>query len=397
VPVAAGARGDAAPLNDPAIAIHAKETRMNRKSFLGLLGVAALLLATGPLQVGSAGAKGKPDDVAGSVYTMTNDPGGNRIMIFNRASDGSLTAAGATPTGGLGAGGGVDPLASQGSLVLSDNNRWLLAANAGSDDVTVFRVTKAGLEFSDIVASGGDFPTSIAVFQDLVYVLNAGTAPNITGFTLDHTGHLAPIAASTRALPGALHSQIGFDPRGEALVVTDRTNNSLLVYRVGKDGKPAAGPVATPSAGAGPFAFVFRAPRTLLVAEVGANAVSSYELRKDGSLQLHTPSVPNMQAATCWITDVKGRYAFTANPGTMSLSSFKDAHGKKDLELLAAVAGTGDTPLDLATAENGRFLYALDVGLGGIDLFEVGPDGSLVDIGPLNAGLPPYAQGLAAR
>jgi 6-phosphogluconolactonase len=375
---------------------------MNRKSFLGILASVVLLLAAGPLHSVGAAAKGKHDDAAGSVYTMTNGQGGNEIMMFDRASDGGLTPAGSVPTGGFGSGGGVDPLGSQGSLVLSDNNRWLLAVNAGSNDISVFRVSKSGLELTDLIASGGNYPTSVAVYQDLVYVLNAdlpnaGAASNIAGFMLDHRGHLAPIASSTRSLPAGLHSQVGFDPRGEALVVTDRTSQTLLVYEVDRHGMPAAAPVVNPSAGPGPFAFVFREPRTLLVAEVGDNAVSSYELKKDGALKLLTPSVPNGQAATCWITDVKGRYAYTANPGKMSLSSFRIGQGKKDLELLAGVAGMGIAPLDLATAENGRFLYALDPGLGGIDLFRVEHDGGLIDIGPLPAGLPPYAQGLAAR
>jgi len=253
------------------------------------------------------------------------------------------------------------------------------------------------LELTDVIASGGNFPVSVAAFKDLVYVLNAGSVPNITGFELDHMGHLTPIAGSTRVLPDTPYTQIGFDPRGRALVVTDLRNNNLLVFPVGKDGTPAAAPIVTPSAGGGPFAFVFPAPHTLLVAEVGTNAVSSYKLGKDGSLQVLTPSVPNMQAATCWIVDVKGRYAFTANPGTMSLSSFRVPHGKQDLELISGVAGMGQRPLDLATAENGRFLYALDPALGGIGVFRVGHDGSLVDLGPLPAGLPIHAQGLAAR
>ncbi len=300
----------------------------------------------------------------------------------------------------MGSGGGLDPLASQGSLVLTDNKKWLLAVNAGSNDLSVFRVKKDGLELVDVIPSGGDFPTSLAVFQDLVYVLNAHGTPNITGFKLNHKGHLAAIGGSTRELPGAVSAQIGFDPRGEVLVVTDRSagNGTLIVYPVGENGKPAAAPVVTPSSGPGPFAFVFTAPRTLLVAEVGSNAVSSYELRHDGSLEFET-TVPNGQAATCWIVDVKGRYAFTANPGTLSLSSFKAPKGKKALELLEGVAGTGMKPLDLAVAENGKFLYALDPdpAVGGIDIFRVGHDGELTNLGPMAAGLPVHAQGLAAR
>jgi 6-phosphogluconolactonase len=372
---------------------------MNRKSFLGIIGAAALLVATGPALAHGDHEGEEGDNAVGAVYTMTNDAGGNDIVIFDRDNKGALTLVGAVPTGGTGSGGGIDPLASQGSLVLTDNKRWLLAVNAGSHDISVFRVSRDGLELTDKVDSGGVFPTSLAVFQDLVYVLNTGSPPNISGFRLNHRGHLAPLDHSTRALPGALnaHAQIGFDPHGDVLVVTDRATNSLLVYPVSENGRPAAGPVVTPSHGAGPFAFVFSAPRTLLVAEVGSNAVSSYELHHHGTLKLLTPSVANGQSATCWIADANGRYAFTANPGTHSLSSFRDQHGKDDLKLLAGVAGTGAAPLDLAVTENGKFLYALDPGLGGIDIFRIEHDGSLTDLGPMPAGLPQFAQGLAAR
>ncbi len=370
---------------------------MNRRSLLGIVGTVALLMSTGPLFAVDARAEKKGDNAVGSVYTMTNAAGGNAIVVFDRDSKGMLTLGGAVPTGGIGSGGGFDPLASQGSLVLTDNKKWLLAVNAGSNDLSVFRVGEDELELVDNIPSGGVFPTSVATFQNLVYVLNSGGTPNISGFTLNHKGHLAPIASSTRLLPGALHSQVGFDPRGNVLVVTDRSNDNLLVYPVREDGTPAADAVASPSHGPGPFAFVFRGPRGLLVAEVGSNSVSSYEIRHDGTLKLVTPSVANGQAATCWIADAKGRYAFTANPGSHSVSAYSVHPGKDTLALLAGVAGTGVQPLDLATTENGQFLYVLDPGLGGIDTFHVEPDGSLINLGPVAAGLSVFAQGLVAR
>src|SRR5260221_11964539 len=43
--------------------------------------------------------------VAGAVYTMTNAPNGNAVLVFNQAADGTLTPGGTFPTGGLGTGG----------------------------------------------------------------------------------------------------------------------------------------------------------------------------------------------------------------------------------------------------------------------------------------------------
>ena len=53
------------------------------------------------------------------MFVQTDNPSGNRVVAYHRASDGTLSPAGAYATGGLGgvlAGSVVDHLASQGSL-----------------------------------------------------------------------------------------------------------------------------------------------------------------------------------------------------------------------------------------------------------------------------------------
>jgi hypothetical protein len=44
------------------------------------------------------------DPSSGYVYTQTNESGRNRLLVFKRASDGTLTACGAWETGGVGDG-----------------------------------------------------------------------------------------------------------------------------------------------------------------------------------------------------------------------------------------------------------------------------------------------------
>src|SRR6266853_3558679 len=73
------------------------------------------------------------DDNPGAVYAMTNAAAGNSILIFTRAANGALANAGSIATGGLGTGSG---LGSQGALALTSDQRWLLAVNAGSNDIT---------------------------------------------------------------------------------------------------------------------------------------------------------------------------------------------------------------------------------------------------------------------
>src|SRR5437763_748930 len=91
----------------------------------------ALFLTTFAWGGGAALAAPHP---AGAVYVETNAAAGNAIAIFNRDNNGMLTTAGTVATGGLGTGSG---LGSQGALALSDDNGWLFAVNAGSNDISV--------------------------------------------------------------------------------------------------------------------------------------------------------------------------------------------------------------------------------------------------------------------
>ena len=360
-----------------------------------ILSVWILLISTGGV---FAEAPQEEENRVGAVYTMTNALEGNEVVIFSRNEEGLLTRAGSVSTGGTGSGGRLDPLASQQSLALSHDKRWLLAVNAGSNEISVFRVLPDGLELVDKVYSGGVFPVSVTVYHNLVYVLNAGASPNIIGFNLGPRGRLTPLAGAARSLPptGAF-AQVGFDPKGETLVVTDKANSQILVYSVDDDGLPALNPVASISNGRTPFGFIFDRQGRLLVVEVGANAVSSYEILQNGALQVISGSVPNGQRAACWIAGNQRGEIFTANPGSHTLSAYRLMARQGELTLLNGAAGAANSPLDLATTENGRFLYALDPNSGGIGMFRIERDGGLTNLGIADGELLIFAQGLAAR
>src|SRR6516165_10044642 len=169
-----------------------------------------------------------------AVYVQTNDATGNEVIAFSRAEDGALAPHGRHPTGGRGT--GSPHLASAGSVVLSDDGRWLLVVNAGSDELSLFAVQPDGLRLADRVGSGGSKPASVAVSGALVYVLNNGT-PNISGFNLTD-GKLAALAGSTRPLSGAGAdpAQVSFTPGGRALIATERGTNSISSYVIDQRG-----------------------------------------------------------------------------------------------------------------------------------------------------------------
>jgi 6-phosphogluconolactonase (cycloisomerase 2 family) len=366
---------------------------MNKKILIAVLSAAILMISAAAVFADGT----RDDEKVGAVYAMTNAANGNDIVIFDRDEDGILTKAGSISTGGTGSGGGLDPLGSQGSLVLSEHHRWLVVVNAGSNEITVFRVQRDGLDLVDKVDSGGVFPVSVTIFHNLVYVLNAGGSANITGFSLSHKGELTPLTNSTRSLGAGGFAQVGFDAQGETLLVTDKPNNKILVFSVGRRGLPSMSPVTSPSNGVTPFGFIFDRRGHLLIVEAGTNAVSSYKILPDETLQVISPSVPNGQKAACWITGNERRYIFTANPGTHTISSYKLMAEEGSLVLLNGAAGTGNTPIDISTTIDGRFLYALDPTNGTVDMFQIEHDGSLTNLGTVAGDFSIFAQGIAAR
>ena len=348
----------------------------------------------------SAGdTKGQGGLRAGGVYAATNQPAGNAIVAYRRASDGSLTVVGSFPTGGAGIGGGTDPLASEGSVVLSGNSQSLFVVNAGSNDVSALRVEQNGLVLVSRVPSGGTKPTSLTVHDDLLYVMNAGSG-TINGFHIGNDGSLTAIPGSARPITGgstANPSQIKFSPDGAELVVTGKTLNNIDTYIVGHEGL-ATGPHANASHGASPFGFDFASHDHFVVSEPAGSA-SSYALSAAGTATVISGSVPDLQMAPCWLIITRnGKYAYAANAGSQSISSYQVARDGS-LSLLASVAGAADpagAALDLALTAGSRFLYVLNDVSGTVVGFRVNGDGSLTRVAAAS-GLPANAQGIAAR
>jgi 6-phosphogluconolactonase len=354
---------------------------------LGLLVMLAVAVTANAARAGNA---------PGAVYTLTNSPFGNTVAAFDRAVDGTLTAQGTFATGGTGTG---SNLGSQGAVVLSDDGRQLYAVNAGSNSISSFAVRPNGLELEGTVPSGGTLPISVTVREKLVYVLNAGGAANITGFSSDH-GTLAPIAGSTQPLGSgsAGPAQVQFSPDGHLLVVSEKASSTLDTYVVDTDGRAGA-PSVFASAGATPFGFDFDNRGNLLVSNASASA-SSYAVSNDGSLSVISGAVATHQAAPCWLVASKdGRYAYTANAGAGTISGFAVGHDGSltllDASGATANLGPGTHPLDEAVTGNGRFLYDLADGTHSISGFRIGEDGSLAAVGNIG-GLPAGSVGLAA-
>jgi len=349
-----------------------------------------LVLATAILPM-YASADANDVDSAHAVFVMSNAADRNEVIAFARATDGSLQETHRFPTGGRGSGGNHDPLESQGSLTLSQDHSLLFAVNAGSGEVSVFRVHGSTLVLSDKVLSEGSEPNAIAQHGNLVYVVNTGGSSNVAGFLLEGD-HLRYIKNSLTFLStntsGA--ASISLSPDGQFLAVTERLTNNIDVFRVLADGKLS--PIVTsPSAGPGVFSVSFAPKGVAIVSETGpanvtnGSAVSSYEILPNGTLSAISTSVPTLGAANCWnAVTPDGRFVYVSNAGSSTISGFAiSATG-----VLSALPGTvvGENPngagnLDIAVSADGKFLYTLNSSNGTIGIFAVQKDGTLSSVG----------------
>lgn len=337
---------------------------------------------------------------AGAVFVQTNEEA-NRVLAFARKPDGALAEPVSYETGGRGS--ATPHLPSQGSVVLSEDGRSLLVANAGSGDVSVFRVDGATLQLVGTVASGGEAPRSIAEHDGLVFVLNTGK-PGIASFRLTDMG-LTPVVGGEMPLAAADAdpAQIGFAPGGRTLVVTQRGTDAIAAYPVREDGTLGE-PATIDSSGPTPYGFAFTSGGALVVteafrAEKGAAAASSYAVG-DGMPAARTRSVPNGMSEICWaVVTPDDRFAFTTNFAESTVSRFAiSSDGSITLED-AAAGSIGETRKGLRDedlAGDGRFLFAIDADGGAVVGWRIGMDGSLSEAGSAS-GLPNTIAGLAAR
>jgi hypothetical protein len=258
-----------------------------------------------------------------------------------------------------------------------------------------------------------------------LYVLNAASTSNFKGFRVDRiTGRLTSLAGGqcnllpplnswpfvpdtnkteTFAMPG----QIGFAPDGKKLVITRKEGplgaqlftgpfqgvGRIDIYALDDNGKPVNcnAPAVNinnradslvvqdpPQKGRFPFAFTFSANAHLLVTEVvgvvvvgeipngspfKSSAMSSYQIKSNGKLQLKTGSVANGETAMCWVVR-SGKFVYGANAASNSISKYEiqENGALKLLNATEAVVGPESSPIDMAIAANGGYLYQLAPG-----------------------------------
>src|SRR6266704_126209 len=295
--------------------------------------------------------------------------------------------ASASPFAAGGAGTGAG-LASQGALQISPDGRFLIAADAGSNQISVLRIHGDGslkLVHDGVVSSGGVLPVSVAIHGDLVYVVNSGNGgSNYTGFRLGPNGRLEPVAGSAVALPdGSQPGDVLFNGDGTKLAGTRVGTSQIDSFTVGSGGRLTAAPGSPfPAQGLGPFGSEFRPinPGQLFVSNAhntgaGSGTVSAFSDAADGTLSpIGSSPFADLQTAPCWVEITHdGRFLFAVNTGSGTISRYSIAPGGA-LTLLGStpVGATGGVgAVDARLSPDGRTLFVDESRIGAVGVFAV--------------------------
>ena len=338
-----------------------------------LAGAGSVLAATiGLLGAGtaaSASTAGTSSPVVGYTYIDGNTATANTIDGFARHADGSVTPLPGSPFAAGGAGLGTG-LASQGAIQATPDGRYLLAVDAGSNQISVLRVTAGGVPVlaGQPVSSGGVKPVSIAISRaGLVYVANSGAGGSgYSGFRLGFDGRLAPIPGSTVTVPDAAGlGDVFFNAFGNHLVGT-RTGTSQIDSFVVLPGGRLLAAQGSPFTGQGlgqlGAEFSPANPAQLFVSNAhngtGLGTVSAYRDGFFGHLfPIGSSPYADGQTAPCWVEiSHDGRYLFTVNTGSGNISSYSISPGGSLTLIGSTPISGGGADIDARLSPDGKTL-----------------------------------------
>jgi 6-phosphogluconolactonase (cycloisomerase 2 family) len=328
-----------------------------RKRTCLVAGGSMLAATVGLFGAAASASASTASPTVGYTYINGNTATANTIDGFARHADGSVAPIPGSPftIGGAGLGAG---LGSQGAIQTTWDGRYLLAVDAGSNQISVLRVTAGGVpvQVGQPVSSGGVEPVSVAVSPlGLVYVANKGNATggsNYTGFRLNYSnGALTPVRGATYPVPaGAGLGDVLFNDFGNHLVGTRSTTSQIDSFAVLPNGDllPAQG---SPYTGQG-------------LGQIGA------EFDPANPSQLYVSNAHD-------------------GPGLGTVSAYRDSFFGQLSSIGSSPYADGQTaPCWVEISHDGRYLFAINTGSGNISSYAINPDGSLTLVGstPITGG-----------
>ncbi|HEX3959271.1 MAG TPA: beta-propeller fold lactonase family protein [Trebonia sp.] len=379
---------------------------MRKRTWLAATGGSLLAAMLGLFGAAASASASTTSPVAGYTYVNGNTATANTIAGYARHADGSLTPIAGSPFTISGAGLGAG-LGSQGAIQATRDGRYLLAVDAGSNQVSVLRVTAGGVpvQVGEPVSSGGIEPVSVAVSPSgVLYVANKGNAAgaggNFSGFRLGLGGTLTPIPGATYAAPaGSGPSDVLFNSTGTSLVGTLVNTSQIESFKVLPGGRLLAAPGSPfTGQGLGQIGAEFRptSPSQLFVTNAhngaGLGTVSAFSDNFLGQLSpIGSSPYADGQTAPCWVEiSHNGQYLFAINTGSGNISSYSiSPNGSLTLIGSTAITG-GGADTDARLSPDGNYLLVDGAGMHFVSVFAVN-GGTLTELPSSPTPLPASA------
>lgn len=294
------------------------------------------------------------DQIIGeTVYVESNDyhDNQNSILAYRHDAQGKLQQIPGSPfyTNGAGVSNPTEKLGPDDveTPVIIYKNKYLLTVNGGSNTIAVFEINLDGTlqpVSGSPFQSGGSTPSSLAVSENYLYVVNKSDdplhpskfSPNYTAFTIEENGTLKPVANSTfETVFGSSPSQVlvsndrkfvfGDDwlsfmltpPQGTLRSFTQ--NNGILTSVAGS-------PYTIPVMGGALGLWQHPNANVLYVGFPLTGQLSVYTIDGTSGALSYQSSVPG-GLATCWIRVTKdGNYLYALNSAENTISIYNSSN-----------------------------------------------------------------------
>jgi len=313
--------------------------------------------------------------MAQGTFVYTNDDRSpNSVSAFSVAANGALTPVPGSPflTGGSGLGFGLFASNRITTAIVKD---FLYAANSGSNNVSAFSINPATGVLTAV--PGSPFPTGGSAAglgmsltttpnDQFLIAANAGSV-NITVYSIAANGALTAVAGSPfDAGPGGSPAGIKVTPDGKFLAVARVANNSVSMYSISSAGglTPVPGaPFLAGGTGTATGIDCNCSSNNLFVGEAnfGSTIVSVQSIAANGALSPipGSPFIGPGSNSNVVVLSPDDSKLFVSNQESSSVTAFNvAASGALTLVPGSPFPAPGSfRPSGMATDQSGKFLY----------------------------------------
>jgi 6-phosphogluconolactonase (cycloisomerase 2 family) len=330
------------------------------------------------------------------VYTDDDIRGANTVSAFSVSPSGALTLLPGSPflTGGIGTANGYY---ASNRIAISAGDNFLFASNAGSNDVSVFRINRLTGALS--LVEGSPFATggsgelggiALSPTPDGRFLMAGNSdSSNVTVFAISRGGALSPIEGSPFPAQSPPDG-IKVSPNGKFLAVAEFNANQIEMFGISPNGSLAslgAYPGVAVAGGGIAGVDIDCYPRLLYDAEgsAGDTIVEGYSVSNKGALT-PVPGSPfepgvGQNSNVVLLGYSRGQKTlYVSNQSSETITAFGVSFNGS-LSLLAPpfAMNRADQPSGMATSRDGRLLYAANRN-SMISVFSVGEGGMLTEV-----------------